>query len=277
MAAALRLSEAGYGVELFEKRAVLGGRASSFIPPGESAPIDNCQHVLLGCCTNLIDFFRRAGVDNHFRYYDRYLFQKNGIISTLSASPLPAPLHFLPSLACFRALPWRDRWAIARAMLAILRTPQPFPDESLAGWLDRHGQSAAAKQHFWKVILVSAEFWKRWRGTGAPQGETLRCDNETFTVVGVMPEGFDYPAQTALWAPREITPPQVSRTAHNFQVVARLADGVTLEQARADISALSRRLKDQYGDGTWMFDATAVPLLEVVTSTSKAMKMSAYI
>ena len=121
-----------------------------------------------------------------------------------------------------------------------------------------------------KVILVSAEFWKRWRGTGAPQGETLRCDNETFTVVGVMPEGFEYPTQTAIWAPREMGPPQVSRTAHNFQVVARLADGVTLERARADISQLSRRLKDQYGDATWMFDAAVVPLLESVTSTSKA-------
>ena len=120
-----------------------------------------------------------------------------------------------------------------------------------------------------KVMLVSADFWKRWRGTAAPQGETLRADNETFTVVGVMPEGFDYPTQTALWAPREMTPPQSARTAHNFQVVARLADGVTVEQANADISQLSRRLKDQHGDGTWMFDATAVPLLEVVTSTSK--------
>jgi predicted permease len=121
-----------------------------------------------------------------------------------------------------------------------------------------------------KVMLVSADFWKRWRGTGAPQGETLRCDNEIFTVVGVMPEGFDYPNKTALWAPREMTPPQSSRTAHNFQVIARLADGVSLEQARADISTLSRRLKDRYGDGTWMFDAAAVPLLEAVTSTSKA-------
>ena len=123
------------------------------------------------------------------------------------------------------------------------------------------------------VVLVSAEFWKRWRGTGAhqpPRGETLRIDNQTFTVVGVMPEGFDYPTRTALWAPREMGPPEVSRTAHNFQVVARLADGVTVEQARADISQLSRRLKDQYGDATWMFDATAVPLLEVVTSTSRA-------
>ncbi|HUR21168.1 MAG TPA: ABC transporter permease [Vicinamibacterales bacterium] len=121
-----------------------------------------------------------------------------------------------------------------------------------------------------RVMLVSAGFWKRWRGSGTPQGETLRCDNEVFTVVGVMPEGFDYPNQTALWVPREMTPPQSSRTAHNFQVIARLGDGVPLEQAQADISTLSRRLKDQYGDGTWMFDAAAVPLLEAVTSTSKA-------
>ena len=121
-----------------------------------------------------------------------------------------------------------------------------------------------------KVVLVSAEFWKRWRGNSPPQGETLRSGDETFTVVGVMPEGFDYPSQTALWAPREMNPPEVSRTAHNFQVIARLADGVTLEQARTELSALSRRLKEHHGDGTWMFDATAVPLLEVVTATSKA-------
>ena len=121
-----------------------------------------------------------------------------------------------------------------------------------------------------KAMLASAKFWKRWRGTSAPGGETIRAENETFTIVGVMPEEFDYPTGTALWAPREIGPPQVSRTAHNFQVIARLADGVTVDQARADISQLSRRLKDQYGDATWMFDATAVPLLEVVTSTSKA-------
>ena len=121
-----------------------------------------------------------------------------------------------------------------------------------------------------KVLLVSADFWKRWRGTSAPQGETIRVDNETFTVIGVMPERFDYPAKTALWGPREMTPPQTARTAHNFQVIARLAEGVTVEQANGEISALSRRLKDRHGDGTWMFDAAAVPLLEVVTSTSQA-------
>ncbi|MBI3935252.1 MAG: FAD-dependent oxidoreductase [Acidobacteria bacterium] len=156
MAAALRLAETGYAVELIEKRTVLGGRASSFIPPGETAPIDNCQHVLLGCCTNLIDFFRRTSTANQFRYYSRFLFQSNGAIASLSASALPAPFHFLPSLAGFRALRWQDRWAIARAMLAILRTPQPVSDEPLVAWLDRQGQSAAVKENFWRVILVSA-------------------------------------------------------------------------------------------------------------------------
>ncbi|HWP85056.1 MAG TPA: hydroxysqualene dehydroxylase HpnE [Terriglobia bacterium] len=156
MAAALRLAESGYAVELFEKRPALGGRASSFRPPGESLLIDNCQHVLLGCCTNLIDFFRRAGAGKQFRYFSRYFFHDDGTLCSLSASALPAPFHFLPSLAGMRMLSWQDRWAIARALLAILREPRPFPDEPLAAWLDRHGQSPAAKERFWKVILVSA-------------------------------------------------------------------------------------------------------------------------
>ena len=156
LAAALRLGESGYEVELFEKRPVLGGRASSFVPPGETVPIDNCQHVLLGCCTNLLDFFRRAGVADRFRFYNRYVFMGAGNASTLGAAPLPAPLHLLPSLLRFRGLGWGDRWAIVRAMWTILRTPSPLPDEPLLAWLERHGQSAAARENFWRVILTSA-------------------------------------------------------------------------------------------------------------------------
>ena len=156
MAAALRLAESGFDVTVFEKRSVLGGRASSFVPPGETTAIDNCQHVLLACCTNLLDFFERAGVGDRFRFYDQFVFRGDGKTATLSASILPAPLHFLPSLASFGLLPWRDRWAIGRAMLAILRTPQPFPDEPLIGWLDRRRQSATAREHFWRAVLVSA-------------------------------------------------------------------------------------------------------------------------
>ncbi len=164
LAAALRLGEAGYEVELFERRSVLGGRASSFVPPGETAPIDNCQHVLLGCCTNLLDFFRRAGVAERFRFYNRFVFVGRGsgdsagseTSCSLSASPLPAPLHLLPSLLAFRILSWKDRVAVGRALWSILRTPQPFPDEPLMEWLERHKQSEAARENFWRVILTSA-------------------------------------------------------------------------------------------------------------------------
>jgi zeta-carotene desaturase len=156
MAAALRLAEAGFKVNLFEKRAVLGGRASSFLPPGESEPIDNCQHVLLGCCTNLMDFFQRTGAAQQFRFYDEFVFHNGRNASSLRASPLPAPFHLLPSLLRLRSLRWRDRRAIARAVMAIARTPRPYPDEPFAQWLDRNNQSTAAREHFWKVILVSA-------------------------------------------------------------------------------------------------------------------------
>lgn len=119
------------------------------------------------------------------------------------------------------------------------------------------------------AAIVSAAFWKTWRGDASPAGEVVRSGSRSFTVVGVMPPGFDYPGRTAIWIPRELEPPQRSRTAHNFSVIARLAPGVTLDAAQRDISTLSRSLKTQYGDQTWMEDATAVPLLDVITGGSR--------
>lgn len=122
------------------------------------------------------------------------------------------------------------------------------------------------------VVVVSAGFWKRMRGEGPrppTNADTLKVGTDTYTVVGVMPEGFDYPSGTGIWRPREQDPEQTSRTAHNFQAVARLKDGVALRDAQAEISALSRSLKSQYKDQTWMFDATAIPILEVATGASK--------
>jgi len=96
----------------------------------------------------------------------------------------------------------------------------------------------------------------------------IRSGDTSYAVIGVMPDGFDYPGQTAIWTPREVYPTNPSRTSHNALAVARLADGVSLQQAQAEISQLSRRLKVEYGEDTWMSDAAAVPILEVVTGTS---------
>src|SRR5271170_4431245 len=74
MAAAVALESAGYAVTLVEARKTLGGRAGSFEDPQSGEILDNCQHVLLGCCTNLIDFYRRLGVAGKIRYERRVHF-----------------------------------------------------------------------------------------------------------------------------------------------------------------------------------------------------------
>src|SRR6202044_381139 len=113
------LAEAGLEVRLFEKRPHLGGRATSYTLP-DGAEVDNCQHVTLGCCTNLDDFYRRAGAAGKIRFYSRLHFvDAQGRRSTMEASPLPAPMHLAPSFLLFSSLSLADKRSIAKAMMAI--------------------------------------------------------------------------------------------------------------------------------------------------------------
>src|SRR5436853_5748814 len=94
LAAACVLAESGCRVTLFERRPYLGGRASAYQHPATGEVVDNCQHVLLGCCTNLLDFYRRIGVLDQIRWFDQYVFvEPGGRQSTLKASSLPATFH----------------------------------------------------------------------------------------------------------------------------------------------------------------------------------------
>src|SRR4051794_10194483 len=69
MATGVALESAGVRVTLLESRRTLGGRAGSFEDPQTGEQLDNCQHVLLGCCTNLIDFYRRIGSDKLIQFH----------------------------------------------------------------------------------------------------------------------------------------------------------------------------------------------------------------
>jgi squalene-associated FAD-dependent desaturase len=157
LAAGCALAEAGFRVSLFERRPYLGGRASSYQHPGTGEVVDNCQHVLLGCCTNLLDFYRRAGVEDKIRWYEKLTFlEPGGRASVIAPSALPAPLH--TGLAFLRAdcLSLRDKLAISRAMAALAPSIPADRGESFLDWLLRHGQTAQAMERFWKTILVSA-------------------------------------------------------------------------------------------------------------------------
>ena len=157
LAAGCALAEAGFRVTLFERRPYLGGRASSYQHPGTGEIVDNCQHVLLGCCTNLLDFYRRAGVQDKIRWYEKLTFlEPGGRVSVIAPSALPAPLHTALAFLRVDCLSFRDKMAISRAMAALAPSTPPDQGESFLDWLKRHGQTGQAIERFWKTILVSA-------------------------------------------------------------------------------------------------------------------------
>src|SRR5215470_13669359 len=155
LSAACALADAGYHVELFERRPYLGGRASSYELPATGEVVDNCQHVLLGCCTNLIDFYKRLGVESQIRWYDEITFVlPGGKSSTLKPGALPAPFHATASFLASSVLDLSDKVSIARAMLALMPSLPIDDGTNFQAWLEQHGQTRRAIDRFWAPVLI---------------------------------------------------------------------------------------------------------------------------
>src|SRR5438876_11536288 len=94
LAAASALAPRGFSVTLLESRNRLGGRASSFTDSATGQLIDTCQHVTMGCCTNLAHFLRTVGVARLLKRQPcLYFMTPDRCVSRLRAGHLPAPLH----------------------------------------------------------------------------------------------------------------------------------------------------------------------------------------
>ncbi|HEY6253038.1 MAG TPA: hydroxysqualene dehydroxylase HpnE [Candidatus Angelobacter sp.] len=158
LAAGCALSDAGFRVTLFERRPYVGGRASSYEHPGTGEVVDNCQHVLLGCCTNLVHFYEQLGVTDKIQWFDELTFiEPGGRASRIAPSFLPAPLHNMPSFFAASSLSLADKLAIARALNSMRKSNVPDdPQLSFLEWLHRRCQTTRAIERFWKVVLVSA-------------------------------------------------------------------------------------------------------------------------
>ena len=157
LVAACALADERVAVTVLERRGYPGGRASSYLHPGVGEVIDNCQHVLFGCCTNLVGFYERIGVADKIHWDSRMtLIEPGGRRSTLVPSRLPAPLHGLPAILkspCFTA---KDKVALARAFSAMIWMRKPDPTESLQHWLERRHQTPGAMDRFWRLVIASA-------------------------------------------------------------------------------------------------------------------------
>jgi squalene-associated FAD-dependent desaturase len=157
LGAGCALSGSGFRVTVFERRPYLGGRASSYEHPGTGEIVDNCQHVLFGCCTNLIDFYRTIGIEDKIRWFDRMTFiEPGGRQSVLEPAFLPAPLFALPSFLGFKFLNLADKAALARGLVALISRDPKDGGSSFQDWLVHYRQTPSAIERFWKPILVSA-------------------------------------------------------------------------------------------------------------------------
>ncbi|MDP9160971.1 MAG: hydroxysqualene dehydroxylase HpnE, partial [Acidobacteriota bacterium] len=157
LAAGCALAGSGCRVTLFERRPYLGGRASSYQHPGTGEVVDNCQHVLLGCCTNLIQFYETLGVENKIRWFNELNFiEPGGRTSVLEPSWLPAPLHSAPAFMRAAWLNLSDKLSIARAMAVLAPATPKDNGGSFLEWLQRHGQTQQAIDRFWRTVLISA-------------------------------------------------------------------------------------------------------------------------
>ena len=121
------------------------------------------------------------------------------------------------------------------------------------------------------VAVVSYGFWQRLL-SGKPDltGTSLRVMNQSVNVIGVMPAEFAFPRTAEIWLPREMFPADISRTAHNWSVVARMRPNVTTEQAYADVSAISKQLKQEFGKDMDGVDFAVVPQQEYMVGNVRS-------
>lgn len=161
LAAAIRLADAGRPTVVLETRPRLGGRATSFEDPRSGRLLDNCQHVVLGCCTNLLDFYERLGVLDEIEWHRRFFWANPPHRpDRLAIGGLPAPLHLAIDFLRQRRLAWPERRRIAgalRRMLAMGRSARlGETDRPFAALLAELGQGPREVEQFWSPIVVSA-------------------------------------------------------------------------------------------------------------------------
>ena len=162
IAAALRAADAGWRPVLIETRTKLGGRATSFEDARTGLELDNCQHVVMGCCTNILELYDRLGVLDEIDWHPSLWFARSGGgRDRLAVSRvLPAPLHYAPSFLGMELFDFAEKRAIARAFLAMLRLRGGdwirWEGRAFGEFLAEARQPARVVELFFEPVVLSA-------------------------------------------------------------------------------------------------------------------------
>lgn len=169
LAAAVRIAGAGLPVRLLEARGVLGGRATSFVDSRSGEVFDNGQHALMGCYRETFALLDAIGTRHLVEVTPRLevtSLDERGQPSVLRCPGWPSPLHLLGGVLGWSGVGWRDRLQVLsmagplwRARRSAGRSGSDLPcrpTETVAGWLDRHGQGARARSLLWEPLALAA-------------------------------------------------------------------------------------------------------------------------
>ncbi|HKW90077.1 MAG TPA: ABC transporter permease [Candidatus Acidoferrales bacterium] len=136
-------------------------------------------------------------------------------------------------------------------------------------------------EHGAPAIIVSYSYWRDFLGATSDLSQArLTMDGTAYSVVGVMPQGFDFPAGVSAWIAFERFGWSKSRDSHNGEGIGRLRDGVTLDQARADLDTIARRMHAQFGKTEnpdyFIQDAIVTPLSEELVGNVRAALLTLF-
>lgn len=140
-----------------------------------------------------------------------------------------------------------------------------FPTLGVGAFRGRAFSADELRPHGTPAVIVSSRYWQQYLGGTTELSKFhLAIDGRVYPVVGVMPAGFDFPDGVAAWIPSELSPESPTRTGHNWRGLGRVRDGVTVAQARANLSAIARRISDEYGKKVDLNDVAVVPLADAI-------------
>jgi putative ABC transport system permease protein len=138
--------------------------------------------------------------------------------------------------------------------------------------LGRDFNAGDAEKGAGPTVLVSNGYWRQQLGSPPDLSQShLKIDGRVYAVIGVLPAGFQFPPEVDLWLPTDLDGENPSRTAHNYFAVGRLRDGVTVEQANQDISAIARHIHEtssEQGDYLLKY-GIVMPLQDSITGKAR--------
>jgi putative ABC transport system permease protein len=126
-----------------------------------------------------------------------------------------------------------------------------------------------------RVVVLSHGLWnRRFNANPSLMGQSIKLNGQDYTVVGIMPSTLWLPGKAELWVPLAMDPTQAGRRNDFLTVTARLKPGVSLEQARTDMDAITKRLEQQYPQSNAGWRADLVPMHEQIVGKSRAMLLT---